>query len=482
MASSERHSLRDSIRAALRGESHDYTSGSTTRAVWLLAIPMMLEMAMESVFAICDIYFVTWLGDPAVAAVGLTESMITIVYAIAVGFSMATTALVSRRIGEKNVAGAEAAARQAILIGLCFGGTIGLGGAFFARDLLGLMGASDEVIDVGHGFTSVLLGTNVVIMLLFIQNAIFRGAGDAVVAMRSLWLANAINIVLDPCLIFGWGPFPEMGVTGAAVATTIGRGSGVAYQYWMLRRGHGRVGLGHSRFAFDWPVMRQLLRLSVGGVTQYLIATASWVALMRLMANFGDQAVAGYTIAVRIIIFALLPSWGLSNAATTMVGQNLGARRPDRAEEAVWITGRINSALLACVTVVFVSLAGPLVSIFTQEPETLRHGTNALRIISLGYVFYAWGMVLANAFNGAGDTMTPTRINLLCFWLFEIPCAWLLSQSIGPNGVFWSVAIAETLLAVVAVTVFRRGSWRTKGLPDESPDESSEEPAPSVTS
>ncbi|MEE8117450.1 MAG: MATE family efflux transporter [Gemmatimonadales bacterium] len=457
------------IREALGGAQHDYTSGSLSRAITLLAIPMVLEMAMESVFAICDVFFVSRLGDAAVATVGLTESMLTLIYAIAIGLSMATTALVARRIGEKNTDGATRAAKQAIVVGVLFGAATGLPCALFAGDLLALMGAEQVVIDTGSGFTAILMGTNVVILLLFLNNAIFRGAGDAVLAMRALGLANGINLVLDPCLIFGLGPFPELGVTGAAVATAIGRGSGVLYQFWMLRRQHSRIVLRPPLFRVEPQIMRELLRLSVGGVTQFLIATASWVVLMRLVSPYGKSAVAGYTIAVRIVVFALLPAWGLSNAAATLVGQNLGARQPERAERSVWLTGYFNTAFLALVTVVFLVFNRQLVSIFSDRPDTIQYGADALRIISYGYVFYAWGMVVTQAFNGAGDTMTPTWINLVCFWFLQIPLAWTLARGIdrGPSGVFWAVALAEAVLAVMSIVIFRRGRWKeTQLAPD----------------
>jgi len=450
------------IRESLRGEQRDYTSGSLSRSIVLLAVPMVLEMAMESVFAICDVYFVSRLGDAAVATVGLTESMLTIVYALAIGLSMAVTALVARRIGEKNPDGATRAAAQSVVIGFLFGLAIGLPGALFAGDLLLLMGAEQMVIETGSSYTAILLGANVVILLLFLNNAIFRGAGDALLAMRALWLANGINLILDPCLIFGVGPVPPLGVTGAAMATAIGRGSGVLYQFWMLRRGRSRIVLRGPALRLQPRILMELLRLSVGGVTQFLIATASWVALMRLVSPFGQTAVAGYTIAVRIVIFALLPSWGLSNAAATLVGQNLGSRQPDRAERSVWLTGWFNAGFLGLVMVVFLLLNRHLVSFFSDQPETIRHGADALRLISLGYMFYAWGMVLTQAFNGAGDTMTPTRINLVCYWCIQIPLAWALSRGIqlGPSGVFWAIALSESALAVVAFCIFRRGRWK----------------------
>jgi putative MATE family efflux protein len=393
---------------AIRGREHDYTSGRLNRAITLLAIPMVLELAMESLFAICDVYFVGRLGSEAVATVGLTEAVLTLLYAVGIGLGMSTTAMVSRRIGEKDMAGAATATAQAMTIGLGVAAMVGIPGALFGPTVLQLMGATSETLAIGGRYTSILLGSNVVIMLLFLNNAAFRGAGDATIAMRSLWLANGLNLCLDPCLIFGLGPFPELGVTGAAVATTIGRGVGVLYQFRALRRGVGRLRLQSGGFGVVPSVMLTLLRLSLGGIGQMLVATASWVVLMRIMSPFGADAVAGYTIAIRIIVFAILPSWGLSNAAATLVGQNLGAGRPERAERAVWLTGAYNMVFLAAVSVVFVVLADPLVALFQDEATVVSVGSRALRVLSYGYVFYAWGMVMSQAFNGAGDTLTPT--------------------------------------------------------------------------
>jgi putative MATE family efflux protein len=461
------------IVSALKGEAHDYTRGNLSRAIWLLAIPMVLEMAMESTFAIVDVYFVAQLGDEAVAAVGLTEAMLTLVYAFAIGFAMAATALVARRIGEKNTSGAQRAASAAVAVGVAAGLLLGLPGLFFPGRLLELMQAAPEVVAAGSGYTRAVLGGCVVVTLLHVNNAIFRGAGDAWLAMRALWLANVVNLVLDPCLIFGLGPFPELGVTGAGVATLIGRSTGVLYQLAVLRRGRGRLTLRGRGCRVEPPIVRELLRLSVGGVSQLLIATASWVVLMRIVSPFGETAVAGYTIAIRIVVFAFLPAWGFSNAAATLVGQNLGARAPERAERSVWLTGLYNMAFLALVTVAFLLLAPELVSIFTDRPDTLAIGVEALRTLSYGYVFYSWGMVVTQAFNGAGDTLTPTRLNLFCFWFFQIPLAWTLARplGLGPGGVFWSVCVAESVLAVLALLVFRRGRWKQARIAaDVEPD------------
>ncbi len=458
------------MRDALRGVEHDHTAGDLNRSILLLAVPMVLEMAMESVFAVADVFFVGRLGPEAVATVGLTESVITLVYAVAIGLSMSTTAMVSRRIGEKDRDGAVRAATQALVLGLLVAVGLGIPGAIFAPEILALMQADPETIAVGSGFTRVLLATNGVILFLFLQNAVFRGAGDAAIAMRSLWLANGINLVLDPCLIFGLGPFPELGLTGAAVATTLGRGCGVAYQFRALRRGTGRLRLAGPEFRVHLETMRKLVRVSLGGIGQFLVATSSWIFLMRIMAGFGATAVAGWTIAIRVAMFALMPSWGLSNAAATLVGQNLGAKQPDRAERAVWRTGAYNMAFLGAVSVTMLLWAEPIVSLFLagddpgEDAAVLAVGVRALTILAYGYVFYAWGMVLLQAFNGAGDTGTPTRMNLLCFWACEIPLAWLLAArlGVGPPGVAWAVMIAEVLLTVISLVLFRRGAWKTR--------------------
>ena len=452
------------IREALAGTAQDYTTGNLNRAIFLLAVPMVLEMAMESAFAVIDVFFVARLGANAVATVGLTESLVILVMSIAVGLSMAATAMVARRIGEKDPEGASVAAVQVIALGIAISAVLGLGGGLYARDLLRLMGAETGVLETGSSYTTIMLATNVVIMLLFLNNAIFRGAGDANIAMRALWLANGINIVLDPCLIFGLGPFPEMGVTGAAVATSIGRGTGVAYQFVKLGKGSSRMRVEARHLRLAPQVMWRLLRLSFGGVSQFLVSTASWIALVRIVAGFGSVALAGYTIGVRIIVFAILPSWGLCNAAATLVGQNLGAGKPERAESSVWRTGMFNMVFLCLVAVTFVGLAPVLIGLFTSDSAVAAIGVDCLRIISFGYPFYAWEMVMVQAFNGAGDTMTPTWINLLCFWLCQIPLAWFLAyhQEMGPNGVYTAVAICYSLAALVALVWFRRGRWKTR--------------------
>jgi putative MATE family efflux protein len=426
----DRPGLWVTIRASLSGAHHEYTDGDVGRAVLLLAIPMVLEFALESVFAVVDVFFVSRLGPSAVATVGLTESMLTIIYALAAGLSVGAMATVARRVGERDYDGAARAAVQAIVLGL---------------------------------LVSVMLGGNGVIMMLFLINAVFRGAGDAALAMRVLWLANLVNLCLDPLLIFGLGPFPELGVTGAAVATTTGRGIGVLAQLVLLSRGAGRVVIRRSHLVLDPHVMINMLRLSASAVLQSLIATTSYVGLVRILAAFGSNALAGYTIAIRIVIFALWPSWGLANAAATLVGQNLGAKKPERAEASVWRACVYNLVFLGSVSLIFVVFADSLVLAFTTDPAVVPTAASGLRIISSGFVLYAFGFVLSMAFNGAGDTRTPTLINLFCFWLFEVPLAYLLARPLGmgPSGVFWSIAIAFSVMALVSAWLFRRGRWKS---------------------
>jgi len=449
---------------ALRGSRQDYTEGPIGRAVLLLAVPMVLEMVLESVFAVVDVFWVAHLGADAVATVGITESMLALIYAVAIGLSMGATATVARRIGEKDPDGAARAAVSSIALGISIAVPIGIAGLLLAPRLLGWMGASAHLIATGSRFTSIMLGCNVVILLLFLINAIFRGAGDAAIAMRVLWLANIINLCLDPCLILGLGPFPRLGVTGAAVATTCGRGTAVLIQLWTLSRGRGRIAIRREHLAVNPAAMLRLFRISANGIVQAAVATASWAGLVRILSTFGSSVLAGYTIGIRIIVFAILPSWGMSNAAATLVGQNLGARKPDRAERSVYIAGLYNMIFLGSVGAVFLILADPLIRLFTSDPAIVPIGAQCLRTISYGFLFYAWGMVVTQAFNGAGDTFTPTMINLFCFWLWEIPLAYLLSRRLGfgPRGVFWAITIAFCTLAVVSLLLFRRGKWKEK--------------------
>ena len=452
------------VREALRGSRQDYTEAPIGRAVLLLAVPMVLEMVLESVFAIVDVFWVSRLGADAVATVGITESMLAIIYAIALGLCFGATAMVARRMGEKDPEAASRVAVQSIALGIGLAVPIGIGGALLAPKLLSLMGAQPSVIATGSRFTAIMLGGNAAILLLFLINAIFRGAGDASIAMRSLWRANLVNLALDPCLIFGLGPFPALGVTGAAVATTTGRTIGVLFQLRTLARGKGRLVIRREHLRLQPAVMWRLLRISLNGIFQVMVGTASWLGLVRIMAPFGSTALAGYTIAMRIVVFAILPSWGLSNAAATLVGQNLGARKPDRAERSVWIAVLYNMIFLGTVGVLFVVLADPIIRLFTSDPAIRAVGAVGLRTISAGFLFYAAGMVVTQAFNGAGDTATPTRINLCVFWLFEIPLAWLLARRLGfgPPGVFDAIAVAFSGLAVVSTLVFRRGRWKTR--------------------
>ena len=449
---------------AVSGTEQDFTEGRLSRAIFLLSIPAVLEMIMESVFVIVDIWFVSKLGANAVATVGLTESLITIVYAVSIGLATATTSMVSRRIGEKDPEAASKTAFQAIITGITVSLLIGIPGAIYASDLLDLMGASPGIVAEMSGYTRIMIGGNVVIMLLFIINAIFRSAGDAAIAMRVLWAGNIINIILDPCLIFGWGPFPELGVKGAAIATTTGRGIAVLYQFWLLFFGQKRIQLSASHFGIKVKIIGRLIRLSLGSIGQNLIATSSWIALVRIISIFGSEIVAGYTIAIRIISFILLPSWGISNAASTLVGQNLGARKPERAERAVMITGVINMILLGIIGLILVIFPAPFIRMFIHDPAVLRAGTECLRIVSIGFIAYGFGMVLVNSFNGAGDTTTPLKINIFAYWLLEIPLAWILSMKAGMNeqGVFTAIVIAEAVMTLIAWIVFRRGKWKLK--------------------
>jgi len=455
------------VREALRGSHRDYTEGPIGRAILILAVPMVLEMVMESVFAVCDVFFVSRLGADAVATVGLTESMLTIIYALAMGLAIGATAMVARRIGERNPDAAARAAVQAIVLGAIVAAMLGALGLFFAPQLLAAMGASSSVLATGTTYARIMYGGNATIVLLFLVNAIFRGAGDAAIAMRVLWLANAINIALCPCLIFGLGPFPALGVKGAAIATNIGRATGALFAMSRLLRGRSkRISIRARHLRIDLPVMVRLIRLSASGALQMIIGTASWIGLIRILSTFGSGVLAGYTIGIRLVIFALLPSAGLSNAAATMVGQALGAKKPARAERAVWIAGFYNMCFLGVVGLLFVLLAEPVARIFTTDPAVVPNAVDTLRIIALGFLFYAYGMVVSAAFNGAGDTMTPTILNVLIFWMWEIPLAYVLAKVLGfgPRCVYVAVSVAFSTLAVVSSALFRRGKWKARAV------------------
>jgi putative MATE family efflux protein len=455
-------SLWASIREALRGSHQDFTAGSLNRAILLLAIPMVLEMVLESLFAVVDVFWVGRVGANAVATVGLTESMLLLVFAVGMGLSLSTNAMVARRIGEKNPEAAAVAGVQAIFLGLAMSAIIGLPCLFLAPRLLRLMGATPEIVAIGSGYARIALGGSGVVLLLFLNNAIFRGAGDAAVAMRLLWVSNIINLILDPCLIFGWGPFPHLGVTGAALATFTGRGIGVLYQFYRLLNGTERIHVLRRQIRLDFDVLLRLFRLSLTGIIQFIIAQTSWIGLVRIVSLFGAAALAGYTIAIRIVIFIILPSWGLSNAAATLVGQNLGAKRPDRAEASVWRTGLYNMLFLGSVGILFTVFARPLVGVFTGDPSVAPLAASCLRIVSYGNIGYAYGMVMLQAFNGAGDTLTPTILNLFGFWLLEIPLAYWLAIQRGwqSSGVYYAIVIAEGVLAVASILVFKRGRWK----------------------
>ncbi|MBL4657260.1 MAG: MATE family efflux transporter [Flavobacteriales bacterium] len=454
------------IKDAIIGGHQDYTALSIRRALLLLAIPMILEMVLEAVFAIVDVYFVSRLGTDEVAAVGFTESIVMLVYSIAIGIAMATSAMVARRVGEKDTEGAALAAAQALYIGIGVSFAISLVGIFFSPELLGLMGASESVVAVGTPYMRWLLGGNLVIMLLFLINAIFRGAGDAQISLRVLTLANGLNIILDPLLIFGIGPFPELGLEGAAIATTTGRGIGVLLQLYLLFGGKSVVKVSLKHMKVQWNIIRKLLDVSIGGTGQFLISTASWIFLMRIMSEFGTDAVAGYILAIRIIIFTILPAWGLSSAAATMVGQNLGAKSPERAEQAVWKAGKYNVIFLGLISIVFYFFPEPIVRIFPVEDTIVEYAVLCLQIICFGYMAFAYGMVIGQAFNGAGDTRTPSVVNFVAFWLVQIPLAYSLAITLdyGPAGVFVAIAISQSLLAVINIMIFRRGKWKETAI------------------
>jgi putative MATE family efflux protein len=444
------------------GNEKDFITGNIDRAIFMLSVPMILEMMMESLFAIVDVFFVGKLGVDAIATVGLTESIIMIVYSICVGLSMGVTAMVSRRVGENKHKDAADVAYQSILVTAFLALIIGVLGFIYAKDLLYIMGASDELINQGYGYTQILIGGNITIMLLFILNAVFRGAGDASIAMRALWVSNGLNLILDPLFIFGFGPIEGMGVKGAAIATTIGRSIGVGYQIYMLLNGKSVIRMVRANLVFRMNVMLRLIRVSLGGMGQYLISTASWIFLVRIISHFGSEAIAGYTISIRIIIFTILPSWGISNAAATLVGQNLGANQPERAENSVWKCAFYNMLFLLVISILFFTFAEFLVKIFNADGEVLRHGVTALKYICAGYVFFAYGMVVSQAFNGAGDTRTPTIVNFFSYWMLQIPLAYILAMltPLEIKGIYVAILTAEIFLAIVVVLIFRKGKWK----------------------
>ncbi len=452
------------FKEAVRGDEQNFTEGSINRAIFLLSIPMILEMAMESLLAVVDIFFISLLNNnEAVTAVGLTESVMALVYSMAMGLGMASTAMVARRIGEKDGAGAAVAAVNALYIGMVASLLISFTGILFYKDILQMMGASESIVAVGSNYTLWMLGGNFTIVSLFLVNAIFRGAGNAAIAMQSLWIANIVNMLLDPILIFGWGPIPSVGVEGAAIATNIGRAAGVLYQLYFLSGEKGIIKIHQENMKVDWSIIVRLLKVSAGNIGQFLISTTSWLFLARIIVTFGSAAFAGYQFAIRIIIFTILPSWGMANAAATLVGQNLGAKQPDRAERSVWKAGFLNMVFLGLISIVFYFVSEPMMKLFSTNAEVIRYGTECLRIVTFGYVFYGYGMVIVQSFNGAGDTSTPTILNFFGYWLFQIPLAYVLAVKLdfGASGAFWAIAIAESVMAVVAMLVFRRGKWKT---------------------
>ncbi|MFN0729566.1 MATE family efflux transporter [Polaribacter gochangensis] len=448
---------------AVSGKEQDFTTGSIRKAVFLLSIPMILEMLMESIFALVDIMYVSRVSVNAVATIGLTESVITLVYAVAIGLSMAATAVVARRIGEKDVVGANQAAIQVIILGVVIAMIISVIGILYPKEILALMGAEPDLIEEGFGYTKILLGGNITIMLLFLINAIFRGAGNASIAMWTLILSNGLNIILDPIFIFGFGPIPAYGVEGAAIATTIGRGTAVVWQLIALFYGFGKIKIAVKDVVIRVSVMINLIKVSLGGIGQFLIGTSSWVFLMRIMSEFGSEVLAGYTIAIRIMMFTLMPAWGMSNAAATLVGQNLGAKKPDRAEKSVWKTSKYAAYFMGFVSIIYMVFASTFLNWFSDNPEVVKNGTLCLQIIAAGYVFYAYGMVVIQSFNGSGDTKTPTYINFVCFWLFQLPFAYIVAIlfEAGPIGVFLSITFAEILIAVIGIWLFKKGKWKT---------------------
>lgn len=455
--------LSKELKDAIRGSEADYTEIKIGKAIFLLAVPMILELIMESTFAVVDIFFVGKLGPSAVATVGLTETYLFLLYSIGMGLSMAVTAIVARRIGEKEKEKAGISAVQSIFLAILISLPFSIAGIFYSKELLALMGADEWVLEHGYPYMQWMLGGNAVIMLLFIINAIFRGAGDAAIAMRVLWIANGINIVLDPILIFGWGPFPELGIEGAAIATNIGRGVGVLTQLWFLFKGVKHIRVLRTQMHLRWKIIVAIIKTSLGGIGQMIIAMTSWIFIMRILADYGSQVVAGTTIAMRIMMFTMMPAWGMSNAVATLVGQNLGAQKPDRAERAVWVTGIWNMIFLIGVAVVYFLDSESLVGIFSDDAEVISVGAMWLRIVSYSYFVYGWWMVASQAFNGAGDTITPTKINFFFFWLLEIPLSYFMATTLGMehSGVFWAIFIAETAVGLFTLWLFTKGKWKS---------------------
>lgn len=455
-------SLWAELKDALSGSEADYTEVSMRKAIFLLAVPMVLELVLESVFAVVDIFFVGKLGASAVATVGLTETYLFLLYSIAMGLTFSVTAIVARRIGEKEKEKAATTAVQAIIIGILASIPFSIAGIFFAKDLLALMGADPWIMENGFHYTQWMLGGNLVIMLLFMLNAVFRGAGDAAIAMKVLWISNGLNIILDPILIFGWGPIPAFGMEGAAIATNLGRGTGVCFQLWLLFKGGKHIRILASHLKVEWQTIAGILKTSIGGIGQMIVAMTSWIFIMRILAEFGSQTVAGATIALRVMMFTMMPSWGMSNAVATLVGQNLGAGKPDRAEQSVWFTGTCNMFYLICVSFVYFFMADRLISIFTEDPVVIQIGAKWLTIVSYSYFVYAWWMAASQAFNGSGDTITPTKINIVFFWLIQLPLAFTMGKilNFGYEGVFWSMMVTETSVGIFTLWLFKKGKWK----------------------
>jgi len=444
---------------AVTGKEHEYTSGSIDRAIVLLAVPMILEMVMEALFALVDIFFVSKIDTLAASTVGLTEVVLMLIESVAFGIAMAATGMIARRIGEKDIDG--------IWVGLGIAIPLGLFGWFFAKEVLALMGGSPELIAYGYEYTQIVLGLNVILFFLILFNSFFRGAGDAAIAMRTLILANGLNIVLDPALIFGLGPFPEMGLKGAAIATCIGRGVGLLYQlYYLCIHPQGVLKIKRKHFSILVDIIKKILNLSFGGVSQFMVNTISWLFLVRIIAQHGDIAVAGYAIAIRIIIFTILPAWGLSMAAATLVGQNLGAEKPHRAEQSVWRAAQLNMFFLLFISILFFFAAPYILPLFDPNPAVIKEGIAGLQIILLGYIFYAYGMVIGQAFNGAGDTYTPLFMNIVAFWVIQTPLAYFLSNyvGLGSHGCYWAITIANSILAGISIFYFRKGKWKEKSV------------------